>query len=142
MLERNASAEWKGKLKDGEGKIKFGGGAFEGKYSFASRFEDGKGTNPEELIAAAHSGCFSMALSASLEKEGYNPVSVKTKAEVSLAKEESGFVIKTITLTNESEVPEISEEDFQKIAEGAKANCPVSKALAAVDIKLDAKLSS
>lgn len=142
MPVRSAHAVWNGKLKDGKGKMKFGGGAFEGNYSFSSRFENGEGTNPEELIAAAHAGCFSMALSAALEKEGFDPNSVSTNAEVDLQKTDNGFAIKTITLKNESDVPGITEEVFLKIAEDAKSNCPVSKALAGTEIKLDAQLKS
>lgn len=141
MPERKANAVWNGTLKEGEGTMRFGSGAFEGKYSFSSRFEEGAGTNPEELIAAAHAGCFSMALSAGLEKGGYPPEQVETTARVSLVKGESGFGINRIELHCEAKVPNIDDATFQKAAEDAKKGCPVSKALAAVDeITLTAKL--
>ncbi|MFP4143346.1 MAG: OsmC family protein [Thermoplasmata archaeon] len=142
MVKRKADSEWKGMLKDGEGQMRLGSGAFEGKYSFHSRFEDGKGTNPEELIAAAHSGCFSMALAASLEEEGYDPESVKTEAVVDLQKVEGDFEITMIHLKNRSKILDIEEDVFQEIALKAKDNCPVSKALAATDIELDMELIS
>ncbi|MFW6141889.1 MAG: OsmC family protein [Candidatus Saliniplasma sp.] len=142
MVKRKANSVWKGKLKDGEGNMKFGGGAFEGKYSFLSRFKEGTGTNPEELIAAAHSGCFSMALAGSLGEEGYDPESVQTEAVVDLEKVEGDFTITKIHLKNRSKVPDIKEDVFQEIAKDAKENCPVSKALASIDIELDAELMS
>jgi len=142
MVKRKANSEWKGKLKDGEGNMEFGSGAFEGRYSFLSRFKEGKGTNPEELIAAAHSGCFSMALAASLGEEGYDPKSVQTEAIVDLQMVEDDFKITKIKLKNRSKVPDIEEDVFHGIAQEAKKNCPVSKALASVDIELDAELIS
>ncbi len=142
MVKRKASSEWKGKLKDGEGNMKLGSGAFEGRYSFLSRFKEGTGTNPEELIAAAHSGCYSMALAASLGGEGYDPESVQTEAVVYLQKVEGDFTITKIHLKNRSKVPGIEEDVFQEIAQDAKKNCPVSKALASIDIELDAELES
>jgi osmotically inducible protein OsmC len=140
MAERIAKAQWNGGLKDGSGKIKLISGAFEGSYSFSSRFEEGPGTNPEELIAGAHAGCFSMALSADLEKAGYKPNSVNTTAKVTLGKVDGKSRITKIELTTETNVPGIQNEEFQKIAEGAKNGCPVSVALAGVDISLKAKL--
>ena len=140
MATRKADAVWEGGLKDGKGKVSLGSGAFEGNYSFKSRFEDGSGTNPEELIGAAHAGCFSMALSLALEQAGYSPERVSTQARVHLDKDGEGFAIKKIDLVTEANIPEISEEDFQEQAKTAKENCPVSKALAGVDISLDAKL--
>src|SRR5205807_5754061 len=129
------------------GQMRLGSGAFEGAYSFKSRFEDGKsrfedgkGTNPEELIAAAHAGCFSMALSAGLGRAGHPPTRVHTEATVHLDKAGSGFRISRIDLRTEAEVPGIDEASFQEQAEGAKKNCPVSQALAAVEIGLEAKL--
>jgi osmotically inducible protein OsmC len=122
--------------------MKMASGAYEGKYSFGSRFEEDPGTNPEELIAAAHAGCFSMALSGSLGRAGYDPESIETRARVHIAKGESGFSITHIELITEARVPGIEDDEFQKAAEGAKANCPVSRALAAVQIDLDAKLVS
>lgn len=117
-----------------------GSGAFEGPYSFQSRFEDGSGTNPEELIGAAHAGCYSMALSAALEGAGFSPERVKTEAHVSLVKEGEGFAINKIKLVTNAKIPGISQEDFDKHAQGAKENCPVSKALSATEIELDATL--
>lgn len=142
MPKRKANAEWQGDLLEGKGKLSFGNGAYEGNYSFKSRFEEGTGTNPEELIAAAHAGCYSMALSAGLAKAGYKPESVKTEATVRLEKGESGFAITGIHLQTEARVPGLDEKAFMEQAEGAKAGCPVSKALAAVNITLDAKLVS
>ncbi len=140
MALRKANAEWKGGLKEGKGNLALGSGAFEGAYSFQSRFEEGSGTNPEELIAAAHAACYSMALSAALEGDGFKPESVKTEAQVSLVKEGEGFSINKIKLVTKAKIADISQEDFKKHAEGAKKNCPVSKALSATDIELDAKL--
>lgn len=140
MAKRTASAVWEGTLKDGRGKVKLGSGAFEGQYSFASRFEEGTGTNPEELIGAAHAGCFSMALAAGLTKAGLNPKRISTTANVSLEKVGEGFKITTIELNTEGEVPGIDEKTFLEQAETAKKNCPVSQALAGTEIKLNAKL--
>jgi osmotically inducible protein OsmC len=142
MAVRTADARWEGNLQDGKGTMRFGGGAFEGQYSFSSRFEEGAGTNPEELIAAAHAGCFSMALSNGLAKAGHVPTRVETTASVHLDKVEGGFGITKIDLRTEAEVPGIDESAFKEQAETAKANCPVSKALAAVEITLDASLVS
>jgi len=140
MAKRTASAVWEGTLREGKGKVKLGSGAFEGQYSFASRFEDGAGTNPEELIGAAHAGCFSMALAAGLTKAGHNPTRISTKANVSLEKVGEGFKITTIELNTEGEVPGIDEKTFLEQAETAKKNCPVSQALAGTEIKLNATL--
>jgi len=120
--------------------MKLGSGAYEGKYSFPSRFESGEGTNPEELIAAAHAGCFSMALSATLGKAGYNATRVATTAKVHLEKVGEGFGITKIELVTEAQVPGIDDATFQTNAETAKKGCPVSKALAATEITLSAKL--
>jgi osmotically inducible protein OsmC len=139
MPKRTGSAEWKGGLKDGRGSLSLGSGAFEGSYSFGSRFEEGKGTNPEELIGAAHAACFSMALAAALGKAGHDPKRVSTTANVDFDTSD-GPRIATITLDTEAEVPGIDEAEFQKQAEGAKQNCPVSRALAGVDIRLNARL--
>jgi osmotically inducible protein OsmC len=119
--------------------MKIGSGAWEGPYSFKSRFEDGAGTNPEELIAAAHAGCYSMALSAALGKAGSPPKRVRTKAKVDLRKEEGGFRISNILLTTTASVPGIDNAKFQQIAEEAKRNCPVSKVLSSAEISLNAK---
>ena len=140
MPVRTSEAEWRGNLKEGNGTMKFGGGAFEGAYSFASRFEEGKGTNPEELIAAAHSGCFSMQLSGLLGAAGYKPDSVHTTAKVHIDKVGDGFGITKIELDTQAKIPDIDDASFRKIAEDAKKTCPVSKALAAVPITLTAKL--
>jgi len=120
--------------------MKLGSGAWEGAYSFSSRFEEGTGTNPEELIGAAHAGCFSMALSAGLSQAGFNPTRVQTEARVHLQKADDGFKISRIELTTEAEIPGIDEKTFIEHAERAKAGCPVSKALAGVDIQLTARL--
>jgi len=141
MINRNASAQWNGNLKEGNGTVKVGSGVFEGNYSFPSRFESGTGTNPEELIAAAHAACFSMALSAGMSKDGLNPKRVSTTAEVTLDKVGEGFEITKIVLNTEADVPGLDEQKFQKYAEDAKAGCPISKALASVkSIELNARL--
>jgi osmotically inducible protein OsmC len=120
--------------------MRFGGGAFEGAYSFVSRFEEGEGTNPEELIAAAHAGCFSMALSGELGRAGHEPKRISTEAQVSLVKGDAGFTINRIRLVTQVDVPGCTEEDFQKIAETAKQGCPVSRALTGPEIVLEATL--
>ena len=140
MPIRNADATWNGNLKEGQGSVKLGGGAFEGKYSFSSRFENGPGTNPEELMAAAHAGCYSMALAAGLGKAGLNPQSVHTTASVSIDKVGEGFKITKITLNTEATVPGIDNAKFQEIATATKSGCPVSQALSATPIELTAKL--
>jgi osmotically inducible protein OsmC len=141
MPKRTANAVWEGSLTEGSGTMRMASGAYEGPYSFQSRFEEGDGTNPEELIAAAHAGCFSMALSGELGRAGHYPESVETDATVHIEKEGEGFTIKRIELTTRARVPGISEDEFQQAAEGAKKGCPVSRALAAVEsIELDAQL--
>ncbi len=140
MPTRTADAVWEGNLKEGKGNVKLSSGAYNGQYSFASRFEQGTGTNPEELIAAAHAGCFSMALSAGLGKAGFNPTRVSTTASVSLEKVGEGFKITKIHLKTEAQVPGIDEKTFQEHAQKAKTGCPVSQALSATPIELDAKL--
>jgi osmotically inducible protein OsmC len=120
--------------------MKLGGGAWEGNYSFPSRFEDGSGTNPEELLGASHAGCFSMALSAGLGKAGFSPKTIESKATVHLGPVEGGFAITKIELETEADVPDIEDEKFQEIARGAKEGCPISKALASTSITLKAKL--
>ena len=139
MPQRKASAEWTGGLKGGRGSLTAGSAAFEGSYSFGSRFEEEKGTNPEELIGAAHAACFSMALAGALGKAGHDPKRVRTTATVDLDMSE-GPRIARITLDTEAEVPGIDEQEFQRQAEGAKQNCPVSRALAGVDIRLNSRL--
>jgi osmotically inducible protein OsmC len=140
MPTRDASATWNGDLFKGNGNVKLGSGAFQGQYSFGSRFESGTGTNPEELIAGAHAACFSMALSAGLGKSGFQPQRVTTTAKVSIDKVGEGFKITKITLTCEASVPNIDNAKFQQIAADTKTGCPVSGALSAVPIELDAKL--
>jgi osmotically inducible protein OsmC len=139
MMTRKSDAEWLGGLMDGSGSVKFGSGAYNGPYSFKSRFESGTGTNPEELIAAAHAGCFSMALSAALGGAGHPPKRIHTTASVKLEKDGDGFTITQIELETEGEVPGIDEATFESIAEEAKKGCPVSKALAGPKITLKAK---
>lgn len=141
MPARTATARWEGGLQQGQGSVRLGSGSFEGPYSFKSRFEDGAGTNPEELIGAAHAGCFSMALTVGLERAGYAPTSVETTATVHLERGEGGFRIPSIDLVTTATVPGIDDTAFQQQAEQAKANCPVSVALAGVDIHLDARLA-
>mgnify|MGYP001139434439 CR=1 FL=1 len=138
MPTRKGNAVWKGDLPSGNGKVKFG--SFEGNYSFKSRFEDGEGTNPEELIAAAHAGCFSMALANGLAKDDFTVNEINTEANLSLEKLSEGFRITKIQLNSEADVEGINEEEFLKYADDAKNNCPVSQALKSVEIKLDAKL--
>jgi lipoyl-dependent peroxiredoxin len=140
MAIRQAEGEWQGNLKDGKGTVKLGSGAFHGAYSFQSRFEEGTGTNPEELIAAAHAGCYSMALSHGLAQGGFTPTRVHTIAKVHLEKTAAGFAITAIDLETDAEVPGIDETTFQAEAEKAKVGCPVSKALSAVAIHLNARL--
>lgn len=140
MPVRNAEAEWKGNLMEGSGHMKMGT-SYDGPFTFKSRMEDGAGTNPEELIAAAHAGCFSMAFSATLGKNGYSPQSVHTKAYVHFEKQDAGFAITSIDLDTEARVPGIDEAKFQELAEAAKKGCPVSKALAGTQINLKAKLT-
>ena len=140
MAVRTAEAVWEGDLMQGKGTMKLGSGAYEGAYSFASRFEEGPGTNPEELIAAAHAGCFSMALSALLAQAGYTAKRIHTTAKVHLNKVDEGFKITNIELDTEAEVPGIDEKTFLEHAEKAKAGCPVSQALAGTEITLQAKL--
>jgi lipoyl-dependent peroxiredoxin len=142
MPVRNAHAQWQGSLQDGQGTMALGSGAFEGNYSFRSRMEDGEGTNPEELIGAAHAGCFSMALSLILGNEGHEPESIDTDAKVRFDKQGEGFAITSIALTTRGKVPGIDEDEFKRLAGVAKENCPVSQALKAVDITLDASLET
>lgn len=140
MPTRRASARWEGTLQEGTGRMKLDSGAFEGQYNFSSRFEEGTGSNPEELIAAAHAGCFSMALSGGLGRAGFTPEYVSTRAAVSIEKQESGFKITKSHLTCEAKVPGMSKEAFLEAAQAAKAGCPVSGALASIEITLDATL--
>jgi lipoyl-dependent peroxiredoxin len=138
MAVRQSSAEWKGTLKEGAGTMKLGSGAYQGPFTFASRFESGPGTNPEELIGAAHAGCFSMFLSALLTKAGFTPTRIATTATVHLG---DGPTITLIELNTEATVPGLTEADLQTHAEAAKKGCPVSKALAGPEITLHARLT-
>lgn len=141
MPVRTATATWKGALRDGEGTYAVESGTCEGNLSFSKRFEDEPGSNPEELIGAAHAGCFGMAFSNELDQAGYTPNSVDTTAEVYLEQVNGGMGITRIHLIAEADVPDITEDEFQDIGQQAKQNCPVSQALAAVDeITLDATL--
>ncbi|WP_207462052.1 OsmC family protein [Azospirillum sp. SYSU D00513] len=141
MAIRQSDAEWRGDLKQGSGTMRLGSGAFEGAYSFPSRFEDGQGTNPEELIAAAHAGCYSMALSAGLAKAGFTPTRVRTTAKVHLDMVGGAPTITRIELDCDAEVPNIEAAAFNEQAETAKKNCPVSKVLAGAEISLNARLA-
>lgn len=141
MPVRKADAQWEGPLPGGKGTMRLGGGAYEGPYSFASRFEDGSGTNPEELIAAAHAGCFSMALSGTLTRAGHEPTSIRTTANVHLTKTDEGFRIPKIDLVTEVVAPSLDDAAFQELALKAKETCPVSVLLAAAEITLQATLS-
>jgi osmotically inducible protein OsmC len=141
MAKRKASARWEGSLTEGNGTMRLATGAYEGPYSFQSRFEEGEGTNPEELIAAAHAGCFSMALSGELGRAGHTADSVETEATVHIEKVGEGFGITRIELRTRARVPGVDDADFQKSAQAAKEGCPVSQALRAVDsIELEAEL--
>ena len=140
MPTRNASAVWTGDLRNGKGSMKLGSGAWEGAFSFQSRFEEGTGTNPEELAGAAHAGCFSMAFSNELSKAGFVPTRVATTAKVHLEKGEAGFAISRIDLATEAAVPGIDNAKFQEIAAAAKKGCPISKLFTGAQINLDARL--
>lgn len=142
MPKRKASAVWKGGLKGGTGTFKAAGGNISGNYSFSSRFEEGAGSNPEELLAAAHAACFSMALSAQLEGNGTPPISVDTNAECTVEKAGAGFKITTMHLTTRANVPNIDNAKFQQIANAALDGCPVSQALKGnVKFEMDASLT-
>ena len=141
MPTRKAEAEWNGNLAEGAGRLKVGSGAFEGPYSFKSRFEEGEpATNPEELLGAAHAGCFTMALTAQLSRARITPKRIHTEARVKLEKIGEAFSITQIELETEAEVPDIDDATFQQYAQGAKESCPLSKALASTPISLTAKL--
>lgn len=141
MVARSAEAEWKGSLQEGTGTMKLGSGAFEGHYSFGSRFGGEKGTNPEELIAAAHAGCFSMALALGLGQAGFTPKRIHTTAKARIEKVADGFRITRIDIETEAEVPGIDYPKFHEQASGAMHDCPVSRALAATEITLAARLT-
>ncbi len=141
---RKAEADWNGGIMDGNGKVKLGSGAFEGAYSFKSRFseEEQTATNPEELIAAAHAGCYTMALSGNLGKAGYSPKNIHTTANVKIEKQDEGFMIPNIDLETVAEVEGIEDEEFQQIAEKTKKTCPVSQVLSGAEISLKATLKN
>jgi osmotically inducible protein OsmC len=141
MPTRKASAEWKGGLKEGQGTLKLGSGDYEGPYSFRSRFQEGTGTNPEELIGAAHAACYAMALSAGLEKAGHTPERVSATSRIEFDTGGEAPTIRSSTLDVVAEVPGIDEKSFLEQAEAAKKACPVSRALGAVDIRLNARLA-
>jgi lipoyl-dependent peroxiredoxin len=132
MPKRSAEARWEGTLEEGHGVMSVASGAYEGPYSFQSRFQEGDGTNPEELIAGAHAGCFSMAFAADLGRAGYDPESVETTATVHLNMDDGPPTIARIDLDTRAKVSGVDADEFQRIAEGTKENCPVSRALAAV----------
>jgi lipoyl-dependent peroxiredoxin len=139
MAVRNAEAVWDGTLREGRGRMKFG--TFEGPFSFSSRFEEGEGTNPEELIGAAHAGCFSMALSGALQRAGFDPQQIRTQAQVHLGKVDEKMRITRVHLITNVQASGIENEQFQQIAQEAKAGCPVSNALTGVEITLEAQLA-
>lgn len=140
MPTRTAEATWEGTLREGTGTVALGSGAYEGQYSFGSRFDDGAGTNPEELIGAAETSCFAMATAQALEDAGYEPREINAKADVHLERVEDDFAVTGIDLTVEGVVPSVDEETFRNQAEAAKADCPVSKAPAGTDVELSAEL--
>ncbi|MCB0032606.1 MAG: OsmC family peroxiredoxin [Anaerolineales bacterium] len=141
MTVRSSHAVWEGTLKEGQGSMKVGAGHYEGPFTYASRFESGDGTNPEELIGAAHAGCYSMFLSALLSNNGFAPTKISTTADVHLGRDDAGPAITKIVLTCEATVPDLTAEQFADFAAKAKAGCPISKALGGVgEIVLDAKL--
>jgi lipoyl-dependent peroxiredoxin len=142
MPDRTASASWRGTLPEGDGTMRLGTGSYEGAYSARSRFEEGDGTNPEELIAAAHAGCFSMALSGNLGRAGFDPKRVDTDAKVTIERDGDGFTITKIRLETVASVDGIEDGQFQEVAETTKETCPVSRALAAVEtVELEARLA-
>lgn len=140
MPVRKADAVWEGDLQNGSGTMKMGT-SYEGPYSAASRFQDGSGTNPDELLAAAHAGCFSMAFSKVLADAGHTPNRIQTTAKVHLDKQENGFAITRVELVTEADVPGIAEDTFKSAAESAKENCPVSKLFKGAEISVDATLA-
>ena len=142
-MKTHGSAVWSGGIKDGKGAISTQSGAMKDyPYGFASRFEGKPGTNPEELIGAAHAGCFTMALSLILGEAGYTAEKMETKADVTLDKVDDGFAISAVHLTLQAKIPGADNAKFQELAKDAEKNCPVSKALSAVPISLEAELSA
>jgi osmotically inducible protein OsmC len=141
-MKRTASAEWKGDLKDGTGRVAVGSGAFAGPYSFQSRFEDGGGTNPEELLGAAHAGCYSMALALATSQAGHVATSIETTATVHMGKTDAGFAVTGIDLVTRAVVPGLADAEFQRLAEATKSGCIISRALASVPMTLSATLAT
>jgi len=142
MPTRSATATWDGQIKDGEGHLQVGSGAFEGPYSFETRFENGSGASPEELLGAAHAGCYSMALSKLLGEGGHTPEHIATSANVHLDRTNEGFAISRITLATEARVPDIEEDEFRRIADDAKNGCLISQVIQGAEIELEAQLRS
>jgi osmotically inducible protein OsmC len=142
MPTRNAEAVWEGSLKDGKGKMKLGSGAFEGSFTWSSRFENGQGTNPEELLAAAHAGCYSMSLSSNAGRAGFTPTHIHTTAQVTIEPVDGRNTITRIHLDTEATIPGITDQQFQELAEMVKQICPVSRALTGVPMTLTARLLS
>ena len=142
MTERNAQAQWTGTLKEGKGVMQIPGAGYEGPFTFASRFESGEGTNPEELVGAAISGCFSMFLSALISKQDLVPTSISTSAVVTLGEEGGGPKITQIQLTTEAQVPGLSEETFKELVQTTKEKCPISRLYTGTDIQVEAKLTT
>ena len=142
MARRTSEAQWEGTLKDGKGRFWTESGEVSGVYSFSTRFEEQQGSNPEELIGAALASCFSMKLTGDVEAAGHKPESVRTVATVRLDKDESGFAITGVDLNADARIPEIDPAEFEKIAQSAKDDCPVGRALAAIPITLRARLSA
>jgi osmotically inducible protein OsmC len=143
MATRNGSAQWRGDLQGGSGDLEVGEGVFKGEYSFKSRFEEGDGTNPEELIAAAHAACFAMAFSGILDSNGHTPEQLDARARVGLRNIDGAPTIATIQLDVDGKVPGIDDDEFQRLADEAKRDCPVSRALASVpEIEVTARLSA
>lgn len=140
MAVRSATAEWKGDLLKGSGTVTGETGAVDGRYSFGSRFEEGEGTNPEELLGAAHAACFSMAFANNLAKAGFTPESVKTEAKVHLEKVDGAQTVTRIVLETRARVPGISREAFDEQAAAAKAGCPISRVVTGTEVQLDARL--
>ena len=141
MPTRKAHARWQGTIKEGTGTIDFGNGAFKGAYSFGSRFEQGAGTNPEELLGAAHAACFAMALSLMLGEAGFAPEYIDATAHVTIERQGGAFKITKSHIVCKASVPGIDQATFAQHAQNAKANCPVSQALAGTDISLEATLA-
>lgn len=142
MPVRNSKAVWRGKLEQGRGKIELGSGTYEEIYSYSSRFAKGAGTNPEELVAAAHAGCFSMALAHELEQAGFNPEQIGTECNISIEKANVGYKIAKIELQTKAKVPGLDNRTLLKYAETAKQTCPLSQALRNVNIELKAELET